>query len=145
MNLSFIISSLITLVFAWNQVQYSQLIGSWQLIHFDGIAKIVHSPQYQNATPNEKASMDARIKFRLENTVYQFEEGDVLKFTDFENQTIVQKEVKIELTEGNMLVIHEEKGDRLAKIVEFSEDKMVLQPISQNAASGKLTFQRIKK
>jgi hypothetical protein len=145
MNLSFITSFLITLVFAWNQVQYSQLVGSWQLIHFDGIAKIVHSPQYQNATPNEKASMDARIKFRLENTVYQFEEGDVLKFTDFENQTIVQKEVKIELTEGNMLVIHEEKGDRLAKIVEFSEDKMVLQPISQNAASGKLTFERIKK
>lgn len=145
MNLSFITSFLITLVFAWNQVQYSQLVGSWQLIHFDGIAKIVHSPQYQNATPNEKASMDARIKFRLENTVYQFEEGDVLKFTDFENQTIVQKEVKIELAEGNMLVIHEEKGDRLAKIVEFSEDKMVLQPISQNASSGKLTFERIKK
>lgn len=145
MNLSFISSFLFTLILVWNQVQYSQLVGSWQLIHFDGIAKIVHSPQYQNATPNEKASMDARIKFRLENTVYQFEEGDVLKFTDFENQTIVQKEVKIELTEGNMLVIHEEKGDRLAKIVEFSEDKMVLQPISQNAASGKLTFQRIKK
>lgn len=145
MNLSFVTSFLITLLFAWNQVQYSQLIGSWQLIHFEGIAKIVHSPQYQNATPNEKASMDARIKYRLENTVYQFEEGDVLKFTDFENQTIVQKEVKIELNEGNMLVIHEEKGDRLAKIVEFSEDKMVLQPISQNATSGKLTFQRIKK
>lgn len=145
MNISFISSFLFTLVLIWNQVQYSQLVGSWQLIHFDGIAKIVHSTQYQNATPNEKASMDARIKFRLENTVYQFEEGDVLKFTDFENQTIVQKEVKIELTEGNMLVIHEEKGDRLAKIVEFSEDKMVLQPISQNAASGKLTFQRIKK
>lgn len=145
MNLSLISSFLFTLVLFWNQVQYSQLVGSWQLIHFDGIAKIVHSPQYQNATPNEKASMDARIKFRLENTVYQFVEGDTLKFTDFENQTIVQKEVKIELTEGNMLVIHEEKGDRLAKIVEFSEDKMVLQPISQNAASGKLTFERIKK
>ena len=62
------------------------------------------------------------MNYRLENTVYQFEEGDILKFTDFENQTIVQKEVKIELDE-NMLLIHEEKGDRLAKIIEFSDEK----------------------
>lgn len=89
--------------------------------------------------------MDARINYRLENTVYQFEEGDLLKFTDFENQTIVQKEAKIELMEGNMLLIHEEKGDRLAQIVEFSEDRMVLQPISKSSATGQLIFERIKK
>jgi hypothetical protein len=143
---NFFISTLILpLLFVWNQVEYSELIGSWQLTYFDGIEKIVKSPEYQNASAAQRASMDARITYRLENTVYQFEEGDTLRFTDFEHQIIVQKAVKIELLEGNMLVIHEEKGDRLAKIVEFSADKMVLQPISQNASSGKLTFERIKK
>lgn len=145
MNLSLITSLFLSLVLYWNQIQYSQLIGSWQLVHFDGMEKIVKSPQYQNANPMEKASMDARINYRLENTVYQFEQGDILKFTDFENQTVVQKEVKIELVEGNMLLIHEEKGDRLAKIVEFSGDRMVLQPISKSSATGRLIFERIKK
>ena len=145
MNLSLISSLVLTLALSLGQIQYSQLIGSWQLVHFDGMEKIVKSPQYQNANPVEKASMDARINYRLENTVYQFEEGDVLKFTDFENQTIVQKEVKIELGEGNMLLIHDEKGDRLAKIIEFSENRMVLQPISQKSATGRLIFERIKK
>lgn len=129
----------------WNQVQYSDLVGSWQLTYFDGIETIVRSSEYQNASTVQRASMDARIKYRLENTVYQFEPNNQLKFNDFENQTIVQKQVKIELMDGDMLVIHEEKGDRLAKIIEFSEDKMVLQPISQTATSGKLTFERIKK
>ncbi|MBA4302541.1 hypothetical protein SAMN03080617_01027 [Algoriphagus alkaliphilus] len=145
MNLSLITSLFLSLLLYWNQIQYSQLIGSWQLVHFDGMEKIVKSPQYQNANPMEKASMDARINYRLENTVYKFEEGDTLKFTDFENQTVVQKEVKIELVEGNMLLIHEEKGDRLAKIVEFSGDRMVLQPISKSSATGRLIFERIKK
>lgn len=145
MNLSLITSFLLSLVLFWNQIEYSQLIGSWQLTHFEGIEKIVNSTQYQTANSIERASMDARINYRLENTVYQFEEGDILKFTDFENQTIVQKEVKIELMEGNMLLIHEEKGDRLAKIIEFTEEKMVLQPISKNSASGKLIFEKIKK
>lgn len=145
MHLSILTSALLTFAVFWNQIEYRQLIGSWQLTHFDGMEKIVHSPQYQNATPTERASMDARIKYRLENTVYQFEDGDVLKFTDFENQTVVQKEAKIELTEGNMLLIHEESGDRLAKILEFTDQKMVLQPISKKSASGKLIFERIKK
>lgn len=145
MHLSLITSFLLTWSALFNQVEYKQLIGSWQLTHFDGIEKIVHSSQYQTANAIERASMDARIKYRLENTVYEFVEGDVLKFTDFENQTIVQKEVKIELTDGNMLLIHEEKGDRLAKIIEFTDQKMVLQPISQKSASGKLIFERIKK
>jgi hypothetical protein len=143
---NFFISTLILpLLLVWNQVEYSELIGSWQLTYFDGIEKIVKSPEYQTASATQRASMDARITYRLENTVYQFEEGDTLRFTDFENQIIVQKAVKIDLLEGNMLVIHEEKGDRLAKIIEFSEDKMVLQPISKTATSGKLTFERIKK
>ncbi len=145
MNLSLITSLILTFTLYLNQVEYKQLIGSWQLTHFDGMEKIVKSPQYQNANAMEKASMDARINYRLENTVYQFEEGDVLKFTDFENQTVVQKEVKIELMDGNMLIIHEEKGDRLAQIIEFSENRMVLQPISKASASGRLIFERIKK
>lgn len=145
MNLAFISSFILTLALYLSQIQYSQLIGSWQLVHFDGMEKIVKSPQYQNANALEKAGMDARINYRLENTVYQFVEGDVLKFTDFENQAIVQKEAKIELMEGNVLIIHEEKGDRLAKIIEFSENRMVLQPISKSSASGKLIFERIKK
>lgn len=145
MNLSLITSLILTFTLYLNQVEYKQLIGSWQLTHFDGMEKIVKSPQYQNANPMQKANMDARINYRLENTVYQFEEGDVLKFTDFENQTIVQKEVKIELMDGNMLIIHEEKGDRLAQIIEFSENRMVLQPISKASASGRLIFERIIK
>lgn len=145
MHLSILTSILLTWAVFWNQIEYRQLIGSWQLTHFEGMEKIVHSPQYQNATTTERANMDARIKYRLENTVYQFEAGDVLKFTDFENQTVVQKEAKIELMEGNMLLIHEENGDRLAKILEFTDQKMVLQPISKKSASGKLIFERIKK
>lgn len=145
MNLSLITSLFLSLLLYWNQIQYSQLIGSWQLVHFGGMEKIVKSPQYQNANALEKAGMDARINYRLENTVYKFEEGDILKFTDFENQTVVQKVAKIELTQGNMLLIHEENGDRLAQIVEFSEDRMVLQPISKSSATGRLIFERIKK
>lgn len=144
MNLSLITSFLLPLFFYWNQVQYSELVGTWQLTYFDGIEKIVHSPEYQNATSMQRANMDARIKFRLENTVYQFEEKDVLKYIDFVNQTVVQKEAKIELKEGNMLVIHDEDEDRLAKIVELTPKKMVLLPISATSKSGKLVFERIK-
>ena len=145
MNLSIVSSLILTLALSFSQIQYSQLIGSWQLVHFGGMEKIVKSPQYQNANAMEKANMDARINYRLENTVYKFEEGDLLKFTDFENQEVVQKEAKIELMPGNMLLIHDEKGDRLAQIVEFSEDRMVLQPISKSSATGQLIFERIKK
>lgn len=145
MHLSLITSALLTLAVFFTQVEYSQLIGSWQLTHFEGMEKIVHSSQYQNASPAQRASMEARIKYRLENTVYEFLEGEMLKFTDFENQGIVQKEAKVELSDGNMLLIHDEKGDRLAKIVEFSDQKMVLQPISKSTASGKLVFERIAK
>ena len=87
--------------------------------------------------------MDAKIKYRLESTVYQFEPGDKLKFTDFENQTVVQKEAKIELKEGNILIIHEEDQDRLAKIVELTPLKLVLVPISATSKSGKMVFERI--
>lgn len=128
---------------SFGQVTYSQLIGKWQLVHFDGIAKIVNSPEFQNATESQRASMNIRIKARLESTVYEFLEGETLKYIDFDQQTILQKEAKVELSEGVMLLIHDEKGDRLARIVSLTEDKLVLQPMTKNSAMGNLTFERI--
>lgn len=128
---------------SFGQVTYDQLLGKWQLVHFDGIAKVVNSPEFQNASEAQRASMNARIKARLENTVYEFLEGDTLEYIDFEQQTIVRKSAKVELSAGNMLLIHDEKGDRLARILTFTEDKLVLQPISKNSAMGNLTFERI--
>ena len=137
--------SVMTTWTAFFQVDYKELVGSWQLVHFEGMEKIVYSPQYQNATPAQRASMDARIKFRLENTVYEFLEGETLKYIELQDQAIVRKEAKVELNEGNLLLIHDEKGDRLAQIVEFTPNKLVLLPISKNANTGKLIFERIKK
>jgi hypothetical protein len=145
MSLSFIFSVFFLFLQNFTQYEYKELIGSWQLVHFDGIQKIVYSPDYQNANPEQRASMDARIKFRLENTVYEFTEGSTLKYIEFENKTVIQKEAKIELREGNMLLIHDEKGDRLARIVELTADKLTLQPISKNSSTGTLVFERLKK
>ena len=148
MKISVFIGAFFTVLSMWMtsvQIEYKELIGAWQLVHFDGMEKIVYSEQYQNASPAQRASMDARIKFRLENTVYEFLEGETLKYIELQDQTIVRKEAKVELREGNLLLIHDEKGDRLAQIVEFSPTKLVLQPISKNANTGKLIFERIKK
>ena len=85
-------SLLILLLFvsfqSFGQITYSQLLGKWKLVHFDGIAKIVNSPEFQNATEAQRESMNARIKSRLENTVYEFLEGDTLEYVDFEQQSI---------------------------------------------------------
>jgi hypothetical protein len=148
MKISVFLAVWLSQVLSWTaffQADYKELVGSWQLVHFDGIEKIVYSSQYQNASDAQRASMDARIKFRLENTVYEFLEGNTLKYIEFQDQTIVRKEAKVELSEGNILLIHDEKGDRLAQIVELTPEKLVLQPISKNANTGKLTFERIKK
>jgi uncharacterized membrane protein len=143
MNLSIISTLILTVLLYWNQVQYSDLIGSWQLTYFDGIERIVKSADYQNASSTERANMDAKIKYRLESTVYQFEPDFVLKFIDFENQTVVQKTAKVELKEGDVLVIHEEDQDRLARVIELTAQKLVLMPISATSKSGKLVFERI--
>ena len=148
MKISVFLAVWLSQVLSWTaffQADYKELVGSWQLVHFDGIEKIVYSSQYQNASDAQRASMDARIKFRLENTVYEFLEGNTLKYIEFQDQTIVRKEAKVELSVGNILLIHDEKGDRLAQIVELTPEKLVLQPISKNANTGKLTFERIKK
>ncbi len=147
MKISVFLAICLSVVTTWTaffQVDYKELVGSWQLVHFDGMEKIVYSPQYQNASPAQRASMDARIKFRLENTVYEFLEGGNLKYIEFQDQTIVRKEAKVGLSNGNILLIHDEKGDRLAQIVELTPEKLVLQPISKNANTGKLIFERIK-
>lgn len=147
MKISVLVAACFTILSFWNspsQIDYKELLGAWQLVHFDGMEKIVYSPQYQNASPAQRASMDARIKFRLENTVYEFLEGGNLKYIELQDQTIVRKEAKVELSEGNILLIHDEKGDRLAQIVELTPEKLVLQPISKNANTGKLIFERIK-
>lgn len=140
-------SLLILLLFvsfqSFGQVTYSQLLGKWKLVHFDGIAKIVNSPEFQNATEAQRESINARIKSRLENTIYEFLEGDTLEYVDFEQQSIVRKSAKVELQEGDMLLIHDEKGDRLARILSITEDKLILQPITKNSAMGNLTFERI--
>ena len=144
MNLSFVFNLIVSAVLFWNQIQYSELVGKWQLTYFDGIEKIVKSAEYQTASSAQRANMDSKIKYRLESTVYQFEQGDVLKFIDFQNMTVIQKTAKIELKEGNILVIHEEDQDRLAKIVELTPEKLVLMPISATSKSGKMVFERIK-
>ncbi|WP_332914233.1 hypothetical protein [Algoriphagus boritolerans] len=61
MNLSLITSMILTFTLFLSQVEYKQLIGSWQLVHFEGMEKIVKSPQYQNANALEKAGMDAGL------------------------------------------------------------------------------------
>lgn len=128
---------------SFGQVSYDQLIGKWQLVHFDGIAKVVSSPEFQNASEAQRASMNARIKTRLENTVYEFLEGDTLEYIDFEQQSIVLKSAKVALSEGNILLIHDEKGDRLARVLAITEGKLILQPITKNSVLGNLTFERI--
>lgn len=148
MKISVLVAAWFTILSFWNspsQIDYKELVGAWQLVHFDGMEKIVYSPQYQNANSAQRASMDARIKFRLENTVYEFLDGGNLKYIELQDQTIVRKEAKVELSGGNVLLIHDEKGDRLAQIVELTPEKLVLQPISKNANIGKLIFERIKK
>ncbi|WP_026951314.1 hypothetical protein [Algoriphagus mannitolivorans] len=143
MYLSFLTYLILPFFLFWNQVQYSELIGSWQLTYFDGIENIVKSADYQNASSAQRANMDAKIKYRLESTVYQFVEGDTLKFIDFVNQKVVQKTAKVELRDGEILVIHEEDQDRLAKIIELTPQKLVLLPISATSKSGKMVFERI--
>lgn len=129
---------------SFGQFSYDQLLGKWQLVHFDGVSKLVNSPEYQNATEAQRASMNVRIKARLESTVYDFQADQVLEYTDSEQQVVVRKKAKVELSEGNMLLIHDEKGDRLARIVTLTADQLIFQPLTKNASMGNLTFERIK-
>lgn len=124
-------------------IQMQELLGKWQLVHFDGIDRIRNSPQFRSANPTALADMQAKIKNRLENTIYQFVENDSLLFTDFQNQRMIQKKAKLELSPENILTINSGGEIRKAKIVEVTDSKLVLEPISDSPGSGKLTFEKI--
>lgn len=124
-------------------VQMQSLLGKWQLVHFEGIDRIKNSPQFKNANPTALADMQAKIKNRLENTIYQFVENDSLIYTDFQNQRMVQKKAKLELSPENILTINSEGQIRKAKIIEVTDSKLILEPISDSPGSGKLTFEKI--
>ncbi|MHA7130803.1 lipocalin-like domain-containing protein [Algoriphagus namhaensis] len=127
-----------------SQIQYSDLVGDWQLVYFEGIDKVKSSPQYLESSPEFRSNVEAKIAFRLENTVYKFKAGDVLEYTDFEKQNIVLKKAKIQLAEGN--VIHILQGDevRKAEVLELNDDRLVLKPISEKDGAGKLVFAKIR-
>ncbi|SHO62977.1 hypothetical protein A8938_2443 [Algoriphagus zhangzhouensis] len=124
-------------------IQMQELLGKWQLVHFDGIDRIRNSPQFRSANPTALADMQAKIKNRLENTIYKFVENDSLLFTDFQNQRMIQKKAKLELSPENILTINSGGEIRKAKIVEVTDSKLVLEPISDSPGSGKLTFEKI--
>ncbi|MFC3417615.1 lipocalin family protein [Algoriphagus hitonicola] len=117
------------------------LIGKWQLVYFDGIEQIRQSSRYRNAPAEAKQDMEYRIANRLENTVYEFMEEDSLVFTDYGQKGIVQKRVKFEVGEDQVLHIFEENQTRKAKIIELTENRLVLEPISESGVLGKLIFE----
>lgn len=143
MNLINIPAFILFLFLQGSPVQMQALLGKWQLIHFEGIDRIKNSPQFRSANPAALADMQAKIKNRLENTIYQFVENDSLLFTDFQNQRMVQKEAKLELGPDNILTINSGGEIRKAKIIEVTDSKLVLEPISDSPGAGKLTFEKI--
>lgn len=128
---------------SWNQAQYEELIGSWQLVDFDGIKKLKSSAQYLGSSAAFREDMEAKIKFRLENTVYKFLPGDTLAYTDFVKSEIILRKAKVELGEDHILKIYDADQVREAKIVELDENRLVLEPVSSSSNSaGKLYFER---
>ncbi|MFC5624838.1 hypothetical protein [Algoriphagus winogradskyi] len=144
MYLSIIPTLLLAFVLQTSQVKFEQLLGTWQLVHFDAMDQLRNSKEYQNATAAMRAGMEYKINNRLENTVYEFIPGDSLKYTDYVRQEVVQKQAKVEISKEDVLTIQSGKEIRKAKIVELSNERMVLEPISSNPGSGKLIFEKIK-
>lgn len=144
MNLSIIPTLLLAFFLQTSQISFQQLLGTWQLVHFDAMDELRKSPQYQNASPSMRAGLEYKIKNRLENTIYEFVPGDTLKYTDFVLQEVVLKKAIVEISSENVMSIQTGKDIRKAKIVEFSTERMVLEPISDNPGSGKLVFEKIK-
>ncbi|MDR7132549.1 hypothetical protein J2X69_004922 [Algoriphagus sp. 4150] len=144
MILSVIPSLLLAFVLQTSQISFQQLLGSWQLVHFESIDQLRNSPQYRNSDAAMREGLEYKIQNRLENTVYNFVAGDSLKYTDYVSQEVVQRQAKIEISKDSVMTIHTATEIRQAKIVEFSGDRMVLAPISNKAGAGKLVFERIK-
>lgn len=146
MKKSFKYSFILIMFFGWSQIHAQELIGNWQLVDFDGIQKIKSSPEYQKSTMAFRMELESKIKYRLENTVYKFFEGDSLAYTDFVKQEIVLKKASYSVDEENVLTISEANESKKAKILELEEGKLILEPISTNGNSaGKLIFERIIK
>jgi hypothetical protein len=143
MNLSFTAPLLLALFLGIADIDLQQLIGKWQLVYFDGIDQIRNSAQFREADSATRANMEYRIKNRLESTIYQFTPGDSLHYTDMVNQTIIQRRAQIEIGEGDVLIIREGEMERKAKIVDFDENRLVLQPITKSGSSGKMIFERV--
>lgn len=130
-------------IFSWNLAQSQSLIGNWQLVHFDGAEKVRNSSQYREADATMRANMEAKINYRLESTVYQFVSSDSLYFTDFVNQTIVQKKAKIEVSPENVLSIDDGDQIKKARIIESEPNQLILEPIVEGGSVGKFIFERI--
>lgn len=130
-------------ILSWNSAQSQSLIGNWQLVHFDGAEKVRNSTQYREADATMKANMEAKINYRLESTVYQFISADSLYFTDFVNQTIVQKKAKIEVSPENVLSINDGDHIKKARIIESEPNQLILEPIVEGGSVGKFIFERI--
>lgn len=143
MNLTFLNSLLLTVILSFSQYEYSDLVGDWQLVYFDGIEKVKSSPKFLNSDMEFREGVEERINYRLENTVYRFKSDDLLEYTDFENQKIVLKKAKIEIEENNILSIVGDDLIKKAKIIELQPSRLVIEPISKTAGAGKLVFERI--
>jgi hypothetical protein len=144
MYLSFIPTLVIAFFLQTTQIKFEQLVGTWQLVHFDAMDELKKSPQYLGADSAMRAGLDYKIKNRLENTVYIFVAGDSLKYTDYVNRDIVQIKAKIEISPNNVLTIKTGSGTKQAKVLELGTDRMILEPISTNPGTGKLVFERVK-
>jgi len=144
MYISIIPTLLLAFVLQTSQIKFQHLIGTWQLVHFDAMDQLRKSPQYQNSDATMRAGLEYKIQNRLENTVYIFFEGDSLKYTDFVQQEVIQKQAKIEISTNNVLTIQSGTETRQAKIVAFDSSRMVLEPISKSTGSGKLVFERVQ-
>ncbi len=144
MNLNVIFTLILTFVLGLFQVQHQELIGSWQLVDFDGIKKIKTSPEYLSSSAAFRANLETKIQYRLENTVYTFMKGDSLAYTDLVNKEITLRKAKVEISEDNLMTIQEGESIKQAKILEFDGKKLVLEPVSANGKSaGKLVFEKI--
>lgn len=141
MNLNLYVFLAFFLIWPTQNNENPELIGKWQLVYFDGIEQIRQSSRYRNAPAEAKQDMEYRIANRLENTVYEFMDGDSLVFTDYGQKGIVQKRVKFEVDEDQVLHIFEENQTRKAKIIELTENRLILEPISENGVLGKLIFE----
>ncbi|MEP1085661.1 hypothetical protein [Algoriphagus sp.] len=144
MYLTYISTILLALILQSSQVKFEQLIGTWQLVHFDAMDELRNSPQYKSSDSAMRAGLEYKIQNRLENTVYIFVAGDSLKYTDYVKSEVVQKKATIEINSNNILTIKTGSEVKQAKIVAFGTERMVLQPISTSPGSGKLVFEKIK-